>query len=143
MSGKISSSLNFLCVTPPWNYIEFICGNEDECHTRGVTEALVKNAVIKAKHNLANFFFAVGILEQWDDTLHLFDKMMPFIFKDVFKIWQSPLVQQKRKATKSNNQVKMNNASRLYFQTGPLRYEYDVYSFARSLFNHRLRGYKL
>lgn len=133
----------FLSVAPPWNYIEFVCGNEDVCHTRGVPESQVQKAVTKAKQNLANFFFMVGILEQWDDTLHLFEKMMPFIFKDVFQIWKSPQVQAKRKATKSNNQVKMNNASRLYFQTGPLRYEYDVYSFARSLFNQRLKVYKL
>lgn len=33
----------------------------------------------------------------------------------------------------------MNNASRLFFQTGPLKYEWDLYSFARTLFNERMK----
>ena len=33
----------------------------------------------------------------------------------------------------------MNNETRHYFATGPLKYEYELYAFARQLFNERLR----
>jgi len=126
------------CVSVPWKYLEFLCGNQYPCHSRGVSESTVKKAVEKSKFNVLSNFYVIGILEQFDDTLNLFEKMLPEIFTGVQAVWHSPRLQDKRKSTKSVGQVKMNNASRLYFQTGPLRYEYDVYSFARALFNKRM-----
>jgi len=126
------------CVSVPWKYLEFLCGNQYPCHSRGVSESTVQKAVEKSKFNILSNFYVIGILEQWDDTLNLFERMLPDIFTGVQAVWHSPRLQEKRKSTKSVGQTKMNNASRLYFQTGPLRYEYDVYSFARALFNKRM-----
>ena len=65
--------------------------------------------------------------------------MLPSVYEGVHEIWNSPVVQGKRESTKSVNNVKMNEESRKYFQTGPLRKEYDIYLFTRALFNERLR----
>lgn len=127
------------CTSVTWKYLEFLCGNQYPCHSRGVSASTISKGVEKSKYNLLNNFHVVGILEQFDDTLNLFEKMMPRIFKNVQEAWHSDRVQQKRQGTKSVHQVKMNNASRLYFQTGPLKYEWDLYSFARALFNERMR----
>ena len=65
--------------------------------------------------------------------------MLPEIFMNVRDAWMSPKVQAKRTATKTVKAVKMNNDSRAYFKDGPLKWEFDVYMFARALFNERLR----
>ena len=122
------------CKSVHWNYIDFLCGNSDPCNTKGSE----KLAVEHAKHKLLTFYYVVGILEQWDDTLNLFEKMMPNVYKDVQKVWHSKKVQDRRASTKTVNAVKMSNFSREYFQNGPLKYEWDLYSFARVLFNQRL-----
>ena len=48
-------------------------------------------------------------------------------------------IAEKRAATKTVGAVPMNNVTRHYFATGPLRYEYQLYAFTRQLFNERLR----
>ena len=48
-------------------------------------------------------------------------------------------IAEKRAATKTVHSVPMNNETRHYFATGPLKYEYELYAFARQLFNERLR----
>jgi len=48
-------------------------------------------------------------------------------------------IAEKRAATKTVGAVPMNNATRAFFASGPLRYEYQLYAFTRQLFNERLR----
>ena len=64
------------CVNIPWKFIEFFCGNQYPCHTRGVGEATVQKGVEKSKFNILNNFHVCGILEQWEDTLAMFEKML-------------------------------------------------------------------
>jgi len=81
--------------------------------------------------------------EQWENTLQLFENMMPSIFNNVFKVWQSAGVQDRLNHTKTVNNIPMSEASRKYFQTGPLKQEYDIYIFTRALFNERLRRFDI
>lgn len=48
-------------------------------------------------------------------------------------------IAEKRAATKTVHSVPMNNETRHYFANGPLKFEYELYAFARQLFNERLR----
>merc|ERR1712004_266603 len=129
------------CKVVPWKYIEFICGNGPSCNSR--SDKTVKRSVEIAKHALLNRFSLVGILEQFDDTMKLLVKKMPYIFEGIEQANKSPRMAKVRNMTKSVGQVKMNEKSRRYFETGPLKYEYDLYKFARQLFNEQLRRSEL
>merc|ERR1712110_489611 len=121
------------CVQVQWRWIEFFCGNGQDCLRTA------SNVVEITKTRIQRVYYMVGILEQWENTLDLFERMMPQVYRGVRDVWKSDRVQGKRNSTKSVNNVKMNAESRAYFQNGPLRKEYDVYLFTRALFNERLR----
>ena len=53
----------------PWKYLEFLCGNQYPCHSRGVSSSTVAKGVEKSKYNLLNNFFVVGILEQLGSSI--------------------------------------------------------------------------
>ena len=63
------------CRRVKWKYNQFLCGNAPVC--TGHSDAEKKKASEIAKMNVAKHFFIVGILEQFIDTLHLFEKVMP------------------------------------------------------------------
>ena len=63
------------CKRVKWKYNQFLCGNSPVC--TGHSDADKKKASEIAKLNIAKNFFIVGILEQFVDTLHLFEKVMP------------------------------------------------------------------
>ncbi|CAG5104678.1 Oidioi.mRNA.OKI2018_I69.chr1.g1445.t1.cds [Oikopleura dioica] len=131
---------NDQCMDPiTWKYIEFFCGNAFPCNSRSGKEEVTKQAMMKAMHNIEHNFFAVGVLEQFDDTLKLFEKMLPRFFTGATEVYHSDRIAEKRAATKTVGAVPMNNATRHFFATGPLRYEYQLYAFTRQLFNERLK----
>ena len=41
-------------------------------------------------HNVEVNFHVVGVLEQFEDTLRLFEKMMPHIYTGALEAYQSP-----------------------------------------------------
>jgi len=45
--------------------------------------------MMKAMHNVEHNFFAVGVLEQFDDTLKLFEKMLPRFFTGATEVYHS------------------------------------------------------
>ena len=63
------------CKRVKWKYNQFLCGNSPVC--TGHSDADKKKASEIAKMNIAKNFFIVGILEQFVDTLHLLEKLMP------------------------------------------------------------------
>jgi len=72
-----------------WKYIEFFCGNKEDCSSRSGKDENTKQAMMKAMHNVEHNFFAVGVLEQFDDTLKLFEKMLPRIFTGATEVYHS------------------------------------------------------
>lgn len=47
------------------------------CQTARLSTVGMQRAVLIAKRNVATRFYMVGILEQFEQTLKLFEKMMP------------------------------------------------------------------
>lgn len=68
------------CTTVVWKYTRFFCGNSATCkgESRGF-EAKGAAAEI-AKKRILRDYFLVGILEQFEDTLSLFQKLLPQFF---------------------------------------------------------------
>lgn len=63
------------CKRVKWKYIQFLCGTSITCLSH--TAADKKKAAEIAKQNIAQNFHVIGILEQFIDTLHLFEKILP------------------------------------------------------------------
>ena len=43
----------------------------------------------RAKINVLRTFHVIGVMEQFEDTLEMFERMMPRFFTGVGQIWQS------------------------------------------------------
>ena len=130
---------NKACVYPVWKYIEFFCGNDPRCRDRGRTDASKKIALEMAKKRVVDEFFVIGVLEQFEDTLKLFDKMLPSVYATAPEVYNTPLMQMKRQSTKTVNVTPMSLSTRQFFMNGPLKYDFELYTFVRQLFNERLK----
>jgi len=127
------------CVHPPWKYVEFICGTSPLCQTSRLSTVGMQRAVLISKRNVATRFYMVGILEQFDDTLKLFEKMLPKYYGGAYNIYNTDEVQKHRNQTKTVNRKEVLPATREFFMKGPLRYAFDLYEYSKALFNERLR----
>lgn len=78
------------CMYPVWKYVEFFCGNDPRCRDRGRTEEAKRVAVEMAKKRVVDEFYVIGVLEQFEDTLALFDKMLPSIYADAPAVYATP-----------------------------------------------------
>lgn len=77
------------CVQPVWKYIEFFCGNARACKDRGKATPQKAVALEMAKRSVLERFTVVGVLEQFDDTLMLFEEIMPGIFRGAHKLYHT------------------------------------------------------
>jgi len=137
---------NVDCVNPKWTYLEYICGND--CKTKSKKKSPVTNSeyariVEKSKHSLLNRFLVVGILEEFDLSLSMFEKLIPEVFHNVLNVAHSYQIQQAQNSTKSLKVVKMTPEVADYFRTGPLRYETDFYQFAKAVFYKQCKQHGL
>jgi hypothetical protein len=83
------------------------------------------------------------ILEQFVDTLQIFQKMLPGYYSGVIDIWNSDFLQAKRNSTKTMNRKELSLDARKFLILGPLKFETDLYIFIRALFNERLRRHNI
>ena len=131
------------CADLGWRYIEFFSGNELKASYKTSHEAglkFSKNQVEIAKRRLRdNQFSVVGILEQFEDTLELFEYMMPSFYGGVVEIYNSEKVQTTKNQTRSLNHKPLSVEAEKKLRTDVLLYEHDLYDFARALFNERYR----
>ena len=109
------------------------------CQTSRLSTTGLARAVLMAKNNIATRFFMVGILEQFDETVQLFEKMLPRYYEGAWNLYNTPEVQMHRNQTKTINRKEVSNETREFFEKGPLKYNYDLYHYAKAIFNERLR----
>ena len=70
-----------------------------------------------------NDYFVVGILEQFDDSLNLFEKVLPNFFRGARQAEASEYAKMAMNTTRTRDKKKMSRESRDYLQEGPLKYE--------------------
>jgi len=132
------------CVSNQWTYIEFFCGSEKLCATMKASyeagDVDVKRQVLEiVKRRVVKDYFIIGILEQFEDTLALFEIMLPMFYKGATDAWKSDYIQFRRNQTKTSNKEPLSDFARDYLEKGPLSYETDFYWFTRQLFNERIK----
>lgn len=101
----------------------------------------VARAAELAKHNIINNYYAIGIVEQFDASLDLFEKLLPDFFTGAKAAYHSEEVMAKRSSSSTAVKHGFNNETRAYMEAGPLRYEMDLYNLIVSIFKQRLAQY--
>ena len=86
----------------------------------------VAKAAELAKHNIINNYFAIGIVEQFDASLDLFEKLLPDFFAGAKAAYHSEEVMTKRASSSTAVKHGFNNETRAFMEAGPLRYEMDL-----------------
>lgn len=130
------------CSRNHWRYIEFFCGNGPECQTATnprEDEQYKSRMVERAKQRMLSDYFVIGVLEQFEDSLRVFEKLLPRYYRGALDVYQSKNIQQTRNQTKSLNKRSLPDEPIRKLREGTLKHEYDLYHFARQLFNERLK----
>ena len=82
---------------------------------------------------------SIGVLEQFEDTLELFEHLLPRYYQGASDIWTQSNIQNTRNQTQSLNKKELSEDASVKMKTTVLKYETDLYDFTRALFNERLR----
>lgn len=127
-----------ICMGVTWKYTRFFCGNNVVC--KGKSEDEKRRALQLAKKRLVEDFYVVGVLEQFNDTLRIFERLMPQWFDYSFEALSTDFTQEAILRTKTKNKIHMSEQVKQYFTTGPLKYDMDLYQFGRALFNRQLNA---
>ena len=78
---------------------------------------------IKRLFRILKDYFIVGILEQFEDSLNLFEKVLPSYFRGAREAADSDFAKIAMNTTRTKDKKKMSQESRDYLQNGPLKYE--------------------
>jgi len=134
------------CSRNHWRYMEFFCGSGPECQTatNQADEETYKTRMLeKAKQRVLNDYFVIGVLEQFEDSLRVFEKLLPRYYRGALDVYHSKNIQTTRNQTKSLNKQELPDASIEKLRNGALRHEVDLYRFTRQLFNERMKRMNL
>merc|ERR1719284_94907 len=87
-----------------------------------------------AKLNVEKNFYFIGILEEFMDSLRMFELVLPRIYTRVVEALNNDWVQEVMNKTRTTHKIRMTEESKDYFRKGPLKYEIDLYEYAKSIF---------
>ena len=105
-------SMSDECHHPLQVLVRYFCGTKPECAMKSGQMGLfgskndwskVQKAALLARHNILNNYYAIGLMEDFELTLTLFEKMIPSFFSGAQAAYQSKLVQTKAGFHKRNN----------------------------------------
>ena len=92
------------CHHPLQVLVRYFCGTKPECAMKSGQMGLfgskndwskVQKAALLARHNILHNYYAIGLMEDFELTLTLFEKMIPTFFSGAQAAYQSKLVQTK------------------------------------------------
>ena len=102
---------------------------------------MLKEVLDQCKKSLTERFYTVGILEHFETTLKLFEKLMPEYFEGVSEVASSRIVAEESKKSASINVVKLTDENKEILRHDLLKYENDLYEFGKALFFQQVRDY--
>lgn len=122
-------------------FLKYLCGSPaiwPDCAT--IVKANRAQALERAKKHVINNYFVIGILEDFKNTLQLFEKMLPEIFRGAPMIYEK-IGEQIQNQTSTAKKETISDEARRKLATGPLRYQVDLYNLIKSLFKQKLIKY--
>lgn len=129
------------CFQPVYKYIQYFCGNHDECRTSVVNMKQRSNK--RAKINVLREFYVIGVMEQFEDTLEMFEQTLPRFFTGISSLWSTQVAQKARNSTRTSNRKEISAVNRAKMANHALKWEMDLYLFIRALFNEKLKRYNI
>ena len=110
-----------------WYIVPYFCGQDVMCKRPSI------EAVQRAKRHLLDNYLVVGFVEDFEGTLQVFEKLMPFYFKGAVEEWKnlSDFVNQ---TSTYKKKVIRPEARNVLLQR--MEYEYDFYRFAYAVFRN-------
>jgi len=138
------------CMEPIQVMMRYFCGTAEECGMKGGGSGAfgakndwnkVAKAAEMAKYNILNNYYAIGIMEQFDASLTLFEKLLPDFFTGAVDAYHSKGVQDKRASSSTAVKHGFSNETRAFMEAGPLRYEVDLYNLVMKLFKEKLNKF--
>lgn len=117
------------CSNPRIFYIiPYFCGQHPQCREPGLW------ALERAKQNVLENYLLVGILEELEDVLLLFERLLPQYFTGVVDIYKGPDYMKMGKMTSTVRKYtpSLEALQVLYHR---MRYEYEFYNFIRDQFH--------
>ncbi|CAG5096596.1 Oidioi.mRNA.OKI2018_I69.XSR.g14693.t1.cds [Oikopleura dioica] len=135
------------CTEPLQVLVRYFCGTDQECNMKsskmGKFGALnnwdkVAKAAELAKKKIVTQYYSIGLMEKFDETLALFENMLPGFFKGAQAAYRSQFVQNQRESSKTAHTDGFSNSTRTWLEQGPLKYEVDLYNLISAIFYERL-----
>lgn len=120
------------CVNVYSDIIPYFCGNDPWCRKRE------RRAVDQAKHNILHSFIAVGVLEEIEETLELFELILPQFFKGMRWLYRKhtdALLDRSKTFNKRSEDERVKSYLRERLQP-----EMEVYQYAKEIMDFRLRN---
>ena len=71
-----------------------------------------EKAVELIRTNILTKFYLIGVLEDFDKMLTLFEKTLPEYFSGASEIWNSGKIQAKRESTRTRNRTEMSEKAK-------------------------------
>ena len=116
------------------NYVSWICGKYKKCKAPITSPDKINEVYTLTKKMVLINYFAIGILERMDETLLLFEEIMPDIFKGASKVYVKEYIQESVENSKSLNGTKISDELRGYLEHNAFTYDMDLYRFIYAKF---------
>jgi len=128
-------------------FSKYFCGTSEACKKQkeDSEDDLLKKIAVSAqiaKRNILNDYFFIGLLEHFDDTLFLLEKILPDYFRGAALVARTKAYQEYRMKSAGKKQATFTNATRSILENGVLRYETDICKLIQKLFYERLQYFK-
>lgn len=135
------------CTEPLQVLVRYFCGTDEACQMKSPVMGKfgskndwtkVAAAAAIARKHIIEQYYAIGLMEQFEETLALFEKVLPQFFAGAQAAYNSQFVRTKRDSSKTAHTDGFSNSTRAWLESGPLRYEMDLYNLIKSIFVQRL-----
>ncbi|CAG5095775.1 Oidioi.mRNA.OKI2018_I69.XSR.g14331.t1.cds [Oikopleura dioica] len=124
-------------VHQPW--LLYLCGTSQTCKDlKSKDKKRRKKAIEFTKTNIAQNFYLIGLMEDFDLSLKMFEHALPRYFNGATKLMSSHKVQAAMKASQSANISSLNPLARKRLAT-VLADEIDVFEYTKSLFYQKVK----
>lgn len=117
------------CRRPVWQLVPYLCGQEPFCRNR------TSEAVQKAKQNVEQKYFAVGVLEELEDFLKFLEYGLPAFFEGSRDILGSKIANDTYTLSKKSLS---DEALHIFMENPSIQLEYELYYFVRDLLHSKM-----
>ena len=93
-----------------------------------------------ARSNAMANYYLIGLLEEFELTLKLFETKMPAFLSGILDVYKGPIGQQATQASATAFNYTISDEVRTFLSTGPLKHSVDVYQFIAALFWEKVRA---